>query len=185
MRRSEPACPRPFAAAALLLAALATLVTLPAESAGLTLRTLRIESTPPGAEVVLIGGTAGRTPLTVGERDIYPNDYPDTRAHLYGTVTLRRDGCETLVHRVMLGDIERGLNVALKCKDQAVAASAAGRAVNPVPAMTVDAQSPAPDAAAARRLRQLQVLQELLDDGLLSPAEEQRIRRRLLDGPSP
>ncbi len=183
MRRSEPACPRPFAAAALLL--LAALAALPVESAGLTLRTLRIESTPPGAEVVLIGGAAGRTPLTVGERDIYPNDYPDKLAHLYGTVTLRRDGCETLVHRVTLGDIERGLDVAMKCKDSAVAASSAGRAANPAPAMTVDAQSPVPDAAAVRRLRQLQVLQELLDDGLLSPAEEQRIRRRLLDGPAP
>jgi hypothetical protein len=181
MRRSEPACLRPFAATALLLAAL---VALPAESAGLALRSLRIESTPPGAEVVLIGGTAGRTPLSVGERDIYPNDYPDTRAHLYGTVTLRHDGCETLVHRVTLDDIERGLIVALKCKDSAGAAATAGRAANPVPARPVDAQSPAPDAA-ARRLRQLQVLQELLDDGLLSPAEEQRIRRRLLDGPSP
>lgn len=183
MRRSEPACPRPFAAAALLL--LAALAPLPAESAGLTLRTLRIESTPPGAEVVLIGGTAGRTPLTVGERDIYPNDYPDRLAHLYGTVTLRRDGCEPLVHRVTLDDIERGLSVALKCRDPAMAASSEGGAMNPAPARPVGAQSPAPDAAAARRLRQLQVLQELLDDGLLSPAEELRIRRRLLDGPPP
>lgn len=178
MRRSEPACLRPSAAGALLLAALAV---LPAESAGLTLRSLRIESTPPGAEVMLIGGTAGRTPLTVGERDIYPNDYPDKLAHLYGTVTLRRDGCETVVHRVTLDDIERGLNVAMKCGGPAAASSAA----NLAPARRVDAQSPPPDAAAARRLRQLQVLQELLDDGLLSPAEEQRIRRRLLDGPSP
>ncbi len=30
-----------------------------------------------------------------------------------------------------------------------------------------------------RRLRQLQVLQELLDEGLISPAEEQRVRRRI------
>ena len=179
MRRSELAGPRPIDAAALLL--LAALAALPVESAGLTLRTLRIESTPPGAEVVLIGGAAGRTPLTVGERDIYPNDYPDERAHLYGTVTLRRDGCETVVHRVTLDDIARGLNVALKCDGPAAAASSA---VNPAPARPVDAQSPPPDAA-ARRLRQLQLLQELLDDGLLSPAEEQRIRRRLLDGPTP
>ncbi len=31
-----------------------------------------------------------------------------------------------------------------------------------------------------RRLRQLQVLQELLDEGLVSPAEEQRVRRKIL-----
>lgn len=178
MRRSERGRPRPIAAAALLL--LVALAARPAESAGLTLRTLRIESTPPGAEVVLIGGTAGRTPLTVGERDIYPNDYPDELAHLYGTVTLRRDGCETVAHRVTLDDIQRGLNVALKCDGPAAASSSAA---DLAPARPGDVQSPPRDAA-ARRLRQLQVLQELLDDGLLSPAEEQRIRRRLLDGPS-
>ena len=51
--------------------------------------TLRIESTPTAAEVELIGGRAGVTPLTVDERDIYPNSYPDARADWYGTVVLR------------------------------------------------------------------------------------------------
>ena len=108
------------------------------------LRQLRIESDPPGAEVLLIGGSAGRTPLSVGERAIYPNDYSDEQAPLYGLVTLRRAGCATHVQRVTLDDIEHGMRV---------------------------------------RLRQLQVLQELLDEGLMSAAEEQRIRRALLRSP--
>jgi len=107
-------------------------------------RQLRIESDPPGAEVLLIGGSAGRTPLSVGERAIYPNDYSDEQAPLYGLVTLRRAGCATHVQRVTLDDIEHGMRV---------------------------------------RLRQLQVLQELLDEGLMSAAEEQRIRRALLRSP--
>jgi len=107
-------------------------------------RQLRIESDPPGAEVLLIGGIAGRTPLSVGERAIYPNDYSDEQAPLYGLVTLRRAGCATHVQRVTLDDIEHGMRV---------------------------------------RLRQLQVLQELLDEGLMSAAEEQRIRRALLRSP--
>ncbi|WP_275113405.1 hypothetical protein [Rhodanobacter denitrificans] len=31
-----------------------------------------------------------------------------------------------------------------------------------------------------RQLRQLRTLQELLDEGLISPAEEQRVRRKIL-----
>ena len=75
--------------------------------------TLRIESTPSAAEVELIGGIAGTTPLTVSERDIYPNNYPDARAALYGTVTLRHAGCEPLQHRVTLGDLKQVLHLRL------------------------------------------------------------------------
>lgn len=182
MRRSETGGRRAAAALALLLAAL---VALPAAAAELTLRKLRIESDPPGAEVLLIGGTAGYTPLTIGERALYPNDYPDDKAHLYGTVTLRRAGCETVVHRVTLDDIARGLKVALDCAGAADARGAPAASAAPAtPTMPEAAREPAPaEAVSQRRLRQLQVLQELLDEGLISAAEEQRIRRRLLESP--
>ena len=181
MRRSETGGRR-AAALALLLAAL---VALPVAAAELTLRKLRIESDPPGAEVLLIGGKAGYTPLTVGERALYPNDYPDDRAHLYGTVTLRRAGCETVVHRVTLDDIARGLKVALDCAAVADARGVSAASAAPAaPTMPEVAREPAPaEAVSQRRLRQLQVLQELLDEGLISAAEEQRIRRRLLESP--
>lgn len=180
MRRSETGGGRAAAALALLLGAL---VTLPTAAAELALRKLRIESDPPGAEVLLIGGTAGYTPLTIGERALYPNDYPDAKAHLYGTVTLRRAGCETVVHRVTLDDIARGLNVTLDCAAVADARGVPAASAAPAaPTMPEVAREPAPaDAASQRRLRQLQVLQELLDEGLISAAEEQRIRRRLLE----
>lgn len=138
------------------------------------LRQLRIESEPPGAEVLLIGGSAGRTPLSVGERAIYPNDYSDEQAPLYGLVTLRREGCATHVQRVTLDDIERGMRVRLDC-DPALATGPRGGA---------DAgAAPESESVSRRRLRQLQVLQELLDAGLISAAEEQRIRRALLRAP--
>ena len=138
------------------------------------LRQLRIESDPPGAEVLLIGGSAGRTPLSVGERAIYPNDYSDEQAPLYGLVTLRRAGCATHVQRVTLDDIERGMRVTLDC-DPAAAMTASGAASSPVTA--------GDESVSQRRLRQLQALQELLDEGLMSAAEEQRIRRALLRSP--
>jgi hypothetical protein len=137
--------------------------------------TLRIESTPSAAEVELIGGKVGVTPLTVNERDIYPNSYPDARAELYGTVTLRHAGCEPLRHRVTLDDLKQDLRLRLNCT------VATAQAARPVPAPSVARLPPAPaQTLPQRRLRQLQVLQELLDEGLISPAEEQRVRRKIL-----
>ncbi len=150
---------------------LGALIALPAVAEQPDVRELRIESDPPGAEVLLIGGSAGHTPLSVGERAIYPNDYSDEQAPLYGLVTLRRAGCATHVQRVTLDDIERGMHVRLDC-DPAPAVAASAR--TPSPAMAAD------ESVSQRRLRQLQVLQELLDEGLMSAAEEQRIRRALL-----
>lgn len=192
MHRTVAAKALPTCLAGLLGASLA----LPGAAAELTLRKLRIESDPPGAEVLLIGGSAGHTPLTVGERAIYPNDYPDDRAHLYGTVTLRRAGCETYVHRVTLDDIERGLHVTLDCGAAPVPAARAVPAIEPerppplsgpptlTPRAPIATGAPvASESVSQRRLRQLQVLQELLDEGLITPAEEQRIRRKLLETP--
>ena len=169
----------PRAATACLLGVLVTLPVTAAESGA---HQLRIESEPPGAEVLLIGGSAGRTPLTVSERAVYPNDYPDDKAGLYGLVTLRRDGCDTAVRRVTLDDIERGLHVTLSCDPALATAQQPGADA----AAGTPAQAPrlapagAGEPAAERRLRQLQVLQELRDDGLISAAEEERIRRALL-----
>lgn len=139
--------------------------------------TLRIESTPSAAEVELIGGKAGVTPLTVNERDIYPNSYPDARAALYGTVTLRHAGCEPVRHRVTLDDLKQDLHLRLECT---AAPAAQAPSTTPAPVSTPSTE-PAPALTMPQRqLRQLQVLQELLDEGLISPAEEQRVRRRIL-----
>lgn len=181
MRLSETGCRRDSAAALLLFA----LSALPAAAAELDLRKLRIETDPPGAEVLLIGGKVGYTPLTINERALYPNDYRDDQAHLYGTVTLRRAGCETVVHSVTLDDLGRGLNVTLDCSTpSAVRTAPAGSPEAPVSvASPAPAVSAATETASQRRLRQLRVLQELLDEGLIDSAEEQRIRRRLLEAP--
>jgi hypothetical protein len=163
---------RRHAGAALLLLAASASVHAQALQVG----TLRIESTPSAAEVELIGGKAGTTPLTVSERDIYPNSYPDARAALYGMVTLRHAGCEPLQHRVTLDDLKQDLHLRLDCV--AAKVTPAARAAATSTAVSPPTASP-PDLP-QRRLRQLQVLQELLDEGLISPAEEQRVRRRIL-----
>ncbi len=155
------------------------------DAQALQVGTLRIESVPAGAEVELIGGKAGTTPLTVSERDIYPNSYPDARADLYGTVTLRHAGCEPLRHRVTLSDLKQDLHLRLDCNAAMVQAVVQPATPAPAPAAAqASPTTPVPPAPVQtmpqRRLRQLQVLQELLDEGLISPAEEQRVRRRIL-----
>ncbi|MCB1632442.1 MAG: PEGA domain-containing protein [Pseudomonadales bacterium] len=165
-------CPR-----CVLLAALATLAASgnTAEEDTASGR-LRIESDPPGAEVILIGGRAGHTPVTVSERAVYPNDYRDDQAALYGLVTLRREGCATAVQRVTLEHLARGMHVTLDCDPLVTGSRPAGDATGaPAPAAAA-----MPETVPVRRLRQLQVLQELLDEGLISAEEELRIRRRLL-----
>jgi len=146
------------------------------------LGTLRIESVPAAAEVELIGGKAGVTPLSISERAIYPNDYDDARADLYGMVVLRHPGCEPLRHRVTATDIRQGLQLRLDCNATVTPAAvpASTPASTAAPATTPAPPAASPEALSQRRLRQLQVLQELRDEGLISAAEEERVRRRIL-----
>ncbi|WP_206609572.1 peptidase associated/transthyretin-like domain-containing protein [Thiohalobacter thiocyanaticus] len=148
----------------------------------------RIDSEPAGARVFTIGGRVGTTPLTLSERDIYPNSYPPEDVDLYGVIILRRDGCTDYRRRVTRSDIEQGILARLDCGASAAAVAPAVPAPEPPatrPAPARPSAAPPPEAAAEspaqRRLRQLRVIQELHDEGLLSDAEEQSIRRRILE----
>lgn len=156
-----------------------SLLAVPAVAAGgastLAAKRFVVVSDPAGAEVYLIGGRAGVTPITLNERDIYPNTYPDGQAHLYGKVVLKNPGCKEYLKFVTLDDIGRGLKVKLDC-------GAVRAAAEPV-AQRQDAGHRAtdPESRPERRLRQLKVLQELLDEGLITEPEEKTIRKRVLE----
>ncbi len=171
-----------------VVALLAAGIAVSATAQGLKIATLQIESTPPGADVELIGGHAGATPLGVSERDIYPNSYPDDRIDMYGVVVLRHPGCEPLRHRVSQTDIADGLHLTLDCTNLAARLPAPSPRSSP---MATPTPSTAPPASAAgedlsqRRLTQLRVLQELLDEGLITAPEEQRVRRAILRADEP
>ena len=150
----------------------------------------RVDSEPDGAWVFTIGGRAGTTPLTLSERDIYPNSYPPEEVDLYGLIILRRDGCTDYRRRVTRSDIEQGILARLDCGASAADVAPAELvpeppAPRPAPARPSAVSVSPPDATAEspaqRRLRQLRVIQELHDEGLLSDAEEQSIRRRILE----
>jgi hypothetical protein len=155
---------------------------------------LRVESTPAGAEVSSITGRLGVTPLTVSERDIYPNTFPDEDIDLYGTLVIRKAGCKTVTHRVTLEDIGRGIGIRLECAQAAVPSAQPARDRTPPPEPAAEppprpvvTQSPVTTAGtlSERRLRQLKVVDELLEDGLISIDEERTIRKRILDSLEP
>ncbi|WJW76487.1 hypothetical protein QVG61_05200 [Thiohalobacter sp. IOR34] len=167
---------RPLFAAGLLLAA-----PLAVAADGLKLHRLLVESEPPGAEVHAIGGRLGVTPLSIPERAIYPNDYPDERLSWYGVIELRHPDCRPWRHRVTLEDIGQGLQARLECERQApVSPPSARKTASPRAPVAGSGKAGGGEALSVRRLRQLRVLQELLDDGLISAAEEAAIRRRIL-----
>lgn len=145
-------------------------------------RTFEVRSNPPGAEVRTISGAHGETPASITERDVYPNTYPSDKQDLYGLVILERPGCKEEAVRLGAADIRQGLSVDLDC--ESAGAAPTGRrsgppASRPGKAETRTEAESMPD----RRLRQLRVLQELHDEGLLTDEEEARIRRRILDQP--
>lgn len=157
----------------------------------------RVDSQPSGAQVFTITGPAGTTPLSLSERDIYPNRYPPQDIDLYGILILRRDGCRDMRHRVTRSEMAEGVQLRLECDAAAAAApmarpadtssASAEAATDRSTAPATAASAPGPETTAAgaespaqRRLRQLRVIQELHDEGLLSDAEERDIRRRIL-----
>ena len=165
-----------------VLAAIIAALQVTTGSAGeLKVQRIRIESTPDGAEITTIVGRQGVTPLSITERDIYPNTYPEAKVDLYGKVVIRKPGCETITRRVMLDDIKNGLDIQLDCSASTpVADRKAVAKPQAIPKPEQSASSVA-EPLSARRLRQLKVLDELLDDMLISAEEERAIRKRIFE----
>lgn len=141
----------------------------------------RVESVPSGAAVDTITGNAGTTPLSLSERDIYPNTFPEARIELYGMLVVRKPGCREYRHRVTRSDIQQGVVVQLQCDDAMTVDTAAGTSRESAAVSSGKPTAPAGEASAEKRLRQLRVIQELHDEGLLEDREAASIRRRILE----
>ncbi len=174
-----------FGAAAVLLAGLA------GGCAGLGERPsqLAVVSDPAGAEVHVMGAQVGVTPLLIDHRQLFPATYPPAAQAHYGSVELRRDGCRSVTRTVSSRDLARGLDIRLDCapgdgRPRAAAVPAAAvpstatRAPAPAPAAAASGAAPPADTAAIEaRLRRVQ---ELRERGVISEAELQAQRRRIL-----
>ncbi len=140
---------------------------------------LRVDSVPAGATVSSIVGKLGVTPLSISERDIYPNTYPDEKLDMYGKVIISKSGCKAVTRRISIDDIKSGLDVQLEC--EVTASARASDAANEPPLIFIpDGNSSSPsEILSDRRLRQLKMLNELLEDKLISGQEERMIRMRI------
>ncbi len=145
------------------------------------IRHMRIESDPTGAAMSSIVGRLGVTPLSVSERDIYPNVYPDEKVDLYGKVVISKTGCKTITRRVTPGDIKRGLDIQLDCTEPVSTVDNEVEGELQVIKIPRDSASSISELLSERRLRQLKVLNELLDDGLISEEEQRAIRKRIFE----
>ena len=115
-----------------------------------------ITSDPPGAEVYVMGGSVGLTPLTLDENTIFPLTYPSEKQALYGAVELRKPGCSNAVQRVGTRALDKGVHVKLDCAEVPVATEK----------LSIES-----------RLKQLR---ELRDKGLITEQEAREIRQRIL-----
>jgi hypothetical protein len=121
----------------------------------------KIESSPSGAAVYVMGENIGVTPLEISHKDVFPNIYPREKESLYGKIILKKAGCKDYT-RTISGDISSyGLHAKLECAD-----------LNPAPSA-----APAPSETVEQRLDKIK---DLLNKGLITEEEAKKARERIL-----
>jgi hypothetical protein len=119
----------------------------------------KIESSPSGAAVYVMGENIGVTPLEISHKDVFPNIYPREKESLYGKIILRKAGCKDYT-RTVSGDVTNfGLHAKLDCGAPPTAAQ--------VPSETVE--------------QRLDKVKDLLNKGLISEDEAKKARARILN----
>lgn len=131
---------------------------------------IKIESTPTGADVYVMGQKVGTTPLKIEQKDVFPNNYSKDKQDLYGKVTLKKAGCSDYTKTVNSKIIEVGLKAKLDCGQNAPEAQ----------------QGSAPQYAMPARIsktveQRLQEIKDLQDKGLITEDEAKKARERVLN----
>lgn len=152
----------------LLLASLVVTLASGCAALGANPGQVAVTSDPSGADVYVMGGKVGVTPLILDQDAVFPVTFPSEKQALFGAVDLRKAGCKSSVQRVSVGSLAKGLHVKLDCGE-----AAGGAAIE---------QGARPDveenAAVESRLRRVQ---ELRDKGAITEQEAREIRQRILD----
>ncbi len=123
---------------------------------------IKIESTPPGAEVYVMGEKIGVTPININHKDVFPNTYPREKESVYGRVTLKKAGCADFTRTVSVEIGSAGLRAQLDCGD-----------LNP-------ASSKVPRSSETIEQR-LDKIKDLLSKGLITEEEAKKARERVLN----
>jgi len=117
---------------------------------------ITIESEPTGAAVYAMGEQVGVTPLVIRQEVVFPMNYDPAKRDLYGTVLLRKTGCQDYRQHVSVDAYRFGIKAKLAC-----------------------GQKQAEPKSIEQRLRELK---ELHDKGLITDEEEKATRQRILNG---
>lgn len=153
--------------------------------------TLSVNSVPSGASVYIMDKKIGETPLQIDQSTIYPNTYDPDKQSQYGVVSIRMEGCKDYSRRIGYRELVKNIDAELECGDSKVQPKTEAVQVAE-PTTTHEAQSePAPpqvtDEGSTKHMREksaksrLIELNQLKDEGLITPEEFQTIRRKILD----
>ncbi|WP_295880854.1 hypothetical protein [uncultured Thiohalocapsa sp.] len=137
---------------------------------------VNLRSEPAGATVRANGKAIGTTPMQITADRVFPAKRRGIGWEREGTLTLERPGCTPKTLEVDNDTLKRSLTVDLECRPDAPAVVSTGATPAPTPAAAPAA--PSPTGATAQRLRELEGLRS---QGLITEAEYQSIRRRILD----
>ncbi|MCM8882059.1 MAG: PEGA domain-containing protein [Candidatus Thiodiazotropha sp.] len=76
---------------------------------------LKVESDPTGATVFIMDKPVGETPITISQQQIYPAGYDPTNQKLYGSLAIKKTGCQDFNKRIRYQDFNQTLTAKLQC----------------------------------------------------------------------
>ncbi|MCU7868823.1 MAG: PEGA domain-containing protein [Candidatus Thiodiazotropha sp. (ex Lucinoma borealis)] len=169
---------------------------------------MKVESDPTGATVFIMDKPVGETPITISQQQIYPAGYDPTNQKLYGSLAIKKAGCQDFKKRIRYQDFNQVLTAKLQCgetpKRQSLQPSSTDRVIStPIETPTSMSES-MPNTTATQRTapeqsaeaekakgneeqrsftikQRLQRLDNLKHEGLITEEEYQQVRRNILD----
>jgi hypothetical protein len=137
---------------------------------------VNLRSDPAGATVLANGQAIGTTPMQIYADRVFPHKRKGLGWEREGTLRLERPGCTPKTLEVDNETLKRSLTLDLECRPDAPALVAPA-AASPAPTPAAARPSAQTRGATAQRLEELEGLRS---EGLISEAEYQSIRRRIL-----
>ncbi|MCU7843734.1 MAG: SHOCT domain-containing protein [Candidatus Thiodiazotropha sp. (ex Monitilora ramsayi)] len=153
--------------------------------------TLSVNSVPSGASVFIMDKKIGETPLQIDQTTIYPNTYDPDKQSQYGVVSIRKAGCTDYSRRIGYRELIKNIDAELECGDsQTPSRTEAVQAAQSPTTNEVRSEPVSPQVTnegSTKLMREKSVknrlieLNQLKDEGLITPEEFQTIRRKILN----
>lgn len=146
---------------------------------------INIRSNPSGATVAASGEVIGSTPMELYADDVFPAQRVGIGWERRGTLSFNKPGCKPLTLDVDNELMKRSIKVDLECDPAQVKAIEAGASGHQPAGSTAIPAAPAaataPPAAPVSAVDKLEELERLRSKGLITDAEYQSLRQRVLN----